>query len=164
MLLEMSWIKKNINLDVADYLFNICVSSLPERIGSYQRDVRPDVATDYEMLEEQLAETPEMLVFWDMLLAEQVAKVAALERKNKAIRGEVTQRLIDVARDNKYDIRRSDIQDIVEADQDVILVEAEIILQSKIENKLRAVVNALRLKADSLRSLAGFKREEKRQP
>lgn len=159
----MSWIAKNVQLDVADYLFNIRVNALPERIGVYQRDVRPDVAIDYDMLEEQLAETPEMLVFWDLLLAEQTTKVAVLERRAKLLRGEVTQRILQDARDGEYGVRRSDVEDIIESDEQVVNVEAEIILNTLVENKLKAVVSALRSKSENLRSLAGFKREEKRQ-
>jgi hypothetical protein len=40
----------------------------------------------------------------------------------------------------------------------------QIIQETKREDKLKAVLNSLQKKCENLRSLAGFKREEKRNP
>ena len=118
----MNWIEKNIPEDVADYLFNIRITSLPARIGVYQRNVRPDVIVDFDLLEEQLEE----------------------------------------ARESGISIRREDLKDMINADPLLIELEKDIIMDTRAEEKLRAVVRALQVKSEHLRSLAGFKREEKR--
>lgn len=156
----MSWIKKNVTKDVADYLFNIKVS-LPDRIGLVQRDLRPDVLIDYDMLEKQLEEAPEMLAFWDLLFAEQKMKVAALQRRSITLRGTIAQRILEDGRAGGYDIRRSDLEDLVEADEEVITVEAQIILEQRNENRLKCVVAVLQNRSEILRSLAGFKKQER---
>ena len=159
----MSWIKDNINEDVADYLFNIRLDCLPKRIGVYQRDVRPDLAINWEMIEEELETTPEMMAFWDQLLAEQKSKVAVLLRKKDVTRGFVRRTMINEARDNKVSIRLEDLKDIINADENMVKLDKEIIVETRKEDKVRAVVFALRMKSEHLRSLAGFKKEEKRQ-
>ena len=160
----MGWINDNVNLDVANFLFNIKITCLPDRIGVFQRDVRPDVTIDFEFLEEQLAQTPEMICFWDMLLAEQKAKVASLESRKDFIRGEITDRILTDCRDKKIEVRRADIEDLIKQDQDYVDHTVKLIQETRVENKLRAVISALQRKSDHLRSLSGFKKEEKRNP
>ena len=159
----MSWIKDNINKEVADYLFNIRLDCLPERIGVYQRDVRPDLSINWEMMEEELENTPQMLAFWDQLLAEQKSKVALLKCKKEITRGFVRRTMLEEARDNKIVLRTEDLKDILNADKDMVKLDKEIIVETRKEDKVRSVVFAIRMKSEHLRSLAGFKKEEKRQ-
>ena len=159
----MSWVKKNITVEVADYLFNIKVSSLPDRIGVFQKDVKDDLAIDYDTLEDQMMEMPEVIAFWDMILASQKAKVASIETSMESLKGQIVRRLVEQGRQEKVDIRRSDLDDMVNADEEMMAKKASFIMESRNEDKLKAVVNGLRIKADMLRSLAGFKREEKKE-
>jgi hypothetical protein len=156
-------VKDNIQPEVIEYLFNLKIT-LPDRVGVFQRDIQADTDIDYEMLEEQLAHTPQMLCFFNMLLAEQVSKVKMLERKAKTIRGKIISATLSDAKVSGVEIRRMDMQDITNADPAVIQIDAEAIQQGKIQDKLEAVVDAIREKGNALRSLAGFKREEKRSP
>jgi hypothetical protein len=158
----MSWIKRNIEPGVADYLFNIRIN-LPNRT-LFQRNVRPDLVIDFEDLERQLQELPEMLCFFDSLLAEQRAKVATLEAKKEAIKGDLTDEILDRSKREGVKFSVQAIKDITQADDRMMQTQAEIIKETKIEHRLRAVVSALQRKSEHLRSLAGFKREEKRQP
>lgn len=159
----MGWISKNIDLEVANYLFNIRLDCLPERVGVYQRDVRPDLQIDFEMLEEQLQESPEMVAFWDQLLAEQKSKVASLLRKKEVLRGFITRKIFDESKRNDVKIRREDLKDIINADEMMVTLESQIIRETRKEDKVKAVVKCLQMKVENLRSLAGFKREEKKQ-
>ena len=156
----MSWIKKNVPKDVADYLFNIRIQ-LPSRVGLVQRDVRPDVLIDFDLLESQLADTPEMLAYWDLLLAEQNAKVAALIRRSIMLRSEATRRILEDARASNIDHRRTDLEDLVEIDENVTENEANIVIETRNFDRVKAVVNSLKMKSEHLRSLAGFKRKER---
>lgn len=157
----MSWIKRNVPSDVADYLFNIKIT-LPNRIGLVQNDIRPDLIIDFDLLEQQLAETPEMLAYWDMLLAEQVSKVVYLERRNKIIRGEALRRMLEDAKSSGIEIRRADATDLIETDEEVIRVEYSIVVETRNLDRVKAVVEAIKTKSRHLQSLAGFKREEQR--
>jgi uncharacterized coiled-coil protein SlyX len=157
----MSWLNDNIQPEVIDYLFNLKIT-LPERVGVFQRDIQADTDVDYEMLEEQLAHAPQMICFFNLLLAEQTAKVKILERKAKALRGKLGATTLYDAKVNRVEARRADITDIGNSDPAVIRVETEVILESKIQDKLEATVDACVKKFEALRSLAGFKKEDKR--
>jgi hypothetical protein len=159
----MGWIKDNVQAEIADYLFNIKVS-LPDRVGTYQRDIVPDLEIDFDQLEEQLTETPEMICFFDMLLAEQKAKVAALEQRLFLVRGQVTEKILNEWKNIDREIRRSDLKDLVVGDDEVVNIQAQLIVETKKEDKLKAVFNGLLKKSEHLRSLAGFKREERKNP
>jgi hypothetical protein len=159
-----SWLNNNIAPEVAGYLFNIKITSLPERIGVFQRDSSVDLEIDYDLLEQQLEETPQIIAFYDLLLAEQKAVVASLERQEEILRGTIAEAILKNARDGNYEVRRSDLENLVDADDELIALAAKAIFATKIENKLRAVVNGLNAKVDNLRSLAGFKKQEKQNP
>ena len=154
----MSWLTKNIPKDVADYLFNIKIK-LPNRT-LIQRDARPDVHIDFDLLENQLAETPEMLAYWDLILTEQKMVLAILERRNKLLRGAALKNIMATARDEGVELRRSDVVDLIEVEDSVIDIEGEIILQTKNLDRIKAVVEAIQTKSRHLQSLAGFKKEE----
>lgn len=159
-----SWVTNNIAPEIAGYLFEIKITSLPARIGVFKRDSAPDLEIDFDLLEQQLEEAPQVVVFYDMLLAEQKAVVATLEREEEVLRGTIAEAILKKARDNNYDVRRADLEDLLEADDQLILLASKKILATKTENKLKAVVNGLNAKIDNLRSLAGFKKQEKQNP
>lgn len=158
----MSWIKNNIQEDVANYLFNIKINSLPTRIGLFQRDVRQDIDISFDDLEKQLEETPEMIAFYDQLLAEQRMKLNVLLRRKDILRGRITKQMLEEARDTDVKVRSTDLKDMINADPALIDLEKDIIVESRIEEKVRSVVRVLQIKSEHLRSLAGFKKEEKR--
>lgn len=159
-----SWVQKNVAPEIAGYLFNIKITSLPQRIGVFQRDSTTDLEIDYDQLEGQLEETPQIIAFYDLLLAEQKAVVATLEREEEVLRGVIAEAILKDARDNNYEVRRSDLENLIEADDTLIRLAAKNILAVRNENRLKAIVNALNAKVDNLRSLAGFKRQEKQNP
>jgi len=154
-----SWIKKNISVEIADYLFNIRMN-LPDR-GLFQRDARLDLSIDFDSLEKQLEEAPEMLAFWDLLLSEQTYKVAVLERRSEQIRGDVVNTLITDKKMANASIRRSDIDDILNVDEEVLIIDTSILREKRVEARIKSVVKALQSKCEILRSLAGFKKQEK---
>lgn len=157
----MSWIEKNVNKDVADYLFNIKINALPQRIGLVQRDVRPDVSIEYDLMEEELAETPEMLAFWDLLLVEQSTKVSGLERQLIVKRSAISVQITEAGKAGGWEYRVADLKGLVEMDDGVIALCAELIMEQRIEARLKCVVNAIKVKSEHLRSLCGFKKAER---
>ena len=156
----MGWVDKNIDDNIANWLFNIKIQ-LPDR-SLFQRDVRPDISVDYDALEEQLAEIPAVICFWDQLLAEQRFVISVLEAKKDAIRAEVASELFKESGDAGVKMPAYILKDLVNNDERMIELMGKMIMEVRKENKLRAVVSSLQRKAESLRSLAGFKREERR--
>lgn len=160
--MSKGWIDENIEPDIANYLFNIRVTLPLKNESTFQRNVIPDLKIDFDMLEEQLTQTPEMIAFWNMILAEQKARVEAIERRIKTVRGQVWESIIKDSRDRDVDIRSTDIKEIINTDQSIMNLEIESIRERKKEDKIKAVADALVKKFDALRSLSGFKREERR--
>jgi hypothetical protein len=155
-----TWIKDNIDSKIADYLFNVRVQ-LPHNVGVFQRDVRPDLSLDFEHLEEQMEEAPEMLAFWNVILAEQKAVVSTLKRTIIILRGRVTERILDDKAAQKVKLRRTDVEDLIETDDRIIDQEARLILEQKHYDRIEAVVESLKSRCEMLRSLAGFKKQER---
>jgi len=109
-------------------------------------------------------ETPEMLAFYDVVLAYQKANVETFERRAEYLKGVITRRLLKEAQAQQVNIRREDLKDLIESEEEINQTKARLILERCRENVLRAIVGSLKAKSENLRSLAGFKREEKRSP
>lgn len=152
------WFEDNIPEEIAKAIIRVDVT-LPNKT-KIKRDFRPDVAIDYDGLEKQLEETPSSFAFWSAVLAEQRAVVAIVEQKRKARKAALTQELLEKARMEGIKIAQWQVDNVVEVDDMLIGHEAELILANRSQSKLFAVVDAIRMKSDNLRSLAGFKREE----
>lgn len=155
----MSWIKDNISPEIADYLFNIKVI-LPDRVGVYQKNLKADLMVDFDNLEEELQTSSEMICFFDLLLAEQKSVVAHLEHKIRLTRGTITDSIAEKWKNLNKEIRSTDLKQIIESDEDIIKLQARINKEILVEDKLKAVINGLKIKNDNARSLAGFKKEE----
>lgn len=155
----MSWFDENLGDDLANQLIKIKTTVNDQKV---ERDVRPDVIIDYDQLERQLEETPSMFVFWSMLLAEAKKEVATLERVIAVRRGQVTRELLDAAKNENVKTRASDIESLMESDQRIIDLESKLILANRTLSKMFAIVDAIKMKSEHLRSLAGFKKQELR--
>lgn len=154
----MGWITRNIDPDLSEWLFNIRVK-LKDR-SLIQRDIRPDVKINYDDLERQLCEVPEMMVFWDLILAEIKAEVATLETRKEALRADIIDEIKQKAEESNVRVSVQIMRDLVNSDDRMLVNAAELIDMQKKEHQIKAIVNALYRKSESLRSLAGFKREE----
>lgn len=154
------WISKNVSPQIAEYLFNIKIS-LPGRHGLFQKDVRADLAIDFDDLEKQLENTPQMLAFFDLLLSEQKYKVATLKRKLTMKRASITQHINQTSRMSGNDLRRTDLVELVEVDGEIKNLENQVIIEEYVESRLIVVVKSIINRSEILRSLAGFKKQER---
>jgi len=153
------WIKDNIDPDIANYLFNLRLR-INDKI--FQKNVMPDLSVDFELLEEQLQDTPQMIAFWNQILAEQSCLVQVLDRRIRNKKGQIWEKTVADANSNEVAIRSTDIKEIINADQSVQALEIELLKEKKKEDKIKAVIDGLIKKFDALRSLSGFKRDERR--
>jgi hypothetical protein len=118
---------------------------------------------DFDLLEDQLQETPEMIAFWDMLLAEIKIRVEAISHAIRVQRGKITSRIINEAQAKQLDVKSTELKELINADPAMIQLELKLISAKKSEEKLKVVVEAATRKFDALRSLSGFKKVEKNQ-
>ena len=66
---QNSWVKSNFDEDLAAAVFKLKVELPNGKIVT--RDFSVDLGIDYDMLEEQLAETPSIFAFLSSILSEQ---------------------------------------------------------------------------------------------
>jgi hypothetical protein len=134
---------------------------LPDKEIEY--DFRPEIVPDYDRLEEQLQDTPQQFVFWSSVFAEQKAKVSILERELLMAKSK-SERLIneELRRHDNAKLGRPEVTAIIELNDNVHRISCQLIEEEKKLYKLKSIVEALKMKSEHLRSLAGFKREEHR--
>jgi hypothetical protein len=132
-------------------------------IGSKQKivvDMRADLEVDYNVIQDQLEDTPSEFAYWAAIYSELKMQVAKIERKIKARRGKLVDKIVKDATEASVRLTDKQTQAIVEADSDLGLLEAKQMLMNKHCGKMYFMVEAIRMKSDNLRSLAGFARIE----
>jgi len=156
------WFENNIPEDIADRIIKLRIY-MGDKI--VERDFRPDLKIDYETLEEDLSTIPQQFAYWAMVYSEAKAEVAKLERIAKRRRAEITSTILEEAKqENMPKIAEKVFKDLVEKDKKLLAIEGKIIFANRTMGKLWNIVEALRIKSEALRSLAGFKRQEQKNP
>lgn len=122
----------------------------------------PDTVIDYENLESQLADTPSKFAFWSAILSEQKYKVAIAEKKISRRRARLTDDLMTKGTNNGVKIHKYLLDELIEVDDEMLKLTTKLIVEQRILGKLWTAVNALQMKSEHLRSLAGFKKQEMR--
>lgn len=124
-------------------------------------DMLANVDIDYETLEENICDIPAQFAFWSAVYSEVRLGVAIAERKLKVRRAEATKAVLEESRTNNVKLTVDQIKSIVESD--ALLTKAEI-SYSEIQmkaGKLYNMVEAIKMKAELARTLAGFKKLER---
>lgn len=158
--MTQNWITKNIPEDIANAIFKIRIELPNGKI--VERDFSTDVSPNYDMLEEQLIETPAIYAFWSTVLSEQKFVVAKLERLIARRRSIICDEALRTARDDGGRVTKYVLDEIVEADDSILELQTKLMIAQRSLSKLFGVVDSLRIKSEALRSLAGFKRQEMR--
>lgn len=145
--------------DIADIIARVRI-----KIGGKARefDFTPDVDIDYNILEDQLAEQPAKFAYWSMLLSEQKLIVSRINHLIKVRKAAVIRRNIDAARTGGLKIPKYELDESVELDDKFIDLYKQLIKEELTLSKLYGIVEAMKMKSDNMRSLAGFKRQEMR--
>ena len=130
-------------------------------VGDFEHNFQPDVDVDYDELEVQMEEIPSIFSYASGILADVKTMVSLKKLKLKRARASIVQQIYDDARrNNRNPPRQKDIDDLIESSEEVTKATAELIQAERVESKVFGMVQALRMKAEVLRSLAGFKRQE----
>ena len=157
------WFEENIPEDVAKRIIRLKIDLGGGNV--VERDFRPDLRIDYETLEEDLGTIPQQFAYWAMVYSEAKAEVAKLERIAKRRKAVVIDSLIKEARkESVAKVAKDVFKDLAEMDPQLLVVEGKIVLMNRTMGKLWNIVEAMRIKSEALRSLAGFKRQEQKNP
>jgi len=126
-------------------------------------DLKPDVEVDYDHLERQLEDVPSQYIYWMALYSEMKAHASTVERRIKARRGVLVEEATQVKDENRFKLTGDQVKQVVEADENLNELEQSLIMLQKHVGKLYHMGVALQMKSEHLRSLAGFKRHERKQ-
>jgi hypothetical protein len=165
------WIQEHLPAELADStLFKFIVQlqvieSRDDKSGrsiykTLEVDMLPDLDIDYEMLEYQLCEIPAQYAFWAAIYSELKLGVAIAERKLKARKGKVVERITSEAALAKIRLTSDQVKAIAEADTEIRDAEMRYEKAQMHCGKVYHMIEAIKLKAELARSLAGFKRQE----
>ena len=106
-------------------------------------------------------QTPQIYAFWAMVYSEQRSEVAQLDRILKRRKSEIKQTIIEEAkRRDLPKVTDKVFNDLVEKDEIILKYEMKLIMANRTMGKLYNIVEALKMKSEHLRSMAGFKRQE----
>jgi uncharacterized protein (DUF1778 family) len=126
------------------------------------KDFSVDLEIDYDLLEEQLSETPAMFAFVSSMLSEQKYVCAKFERQIARRRAKIIQNANETAQADGMKLHKYVLDEIVEADDTILEYQSQLMLAQRSLGKLYGLVDSMRMKSEHLRSLAGFKRQEMR--
>lgn len=123
-------------------------------------ELLPDLDLDYDCLEETMQDIPAQYAFYAAIYSEARLKVAIEERRLKAIRGSLIEGVQRRALNENVRLTGEQVKNVVEAEDDIIAADQRLQLAQMQCGKLYHMIEALKMKSELARSLAGFKRQE----
>jgi hypothetical protein len=123
-------------------------------------DILPDLNMDYETLEEQIQYLPAQYAFWAAIYSECRNMVAVAERAVKVRRAQAIRAVQNDAANNKVKFTAEQVKHLIEADKALVGADTQLQKFQMQAGKLYHMLEAIKMKAELSRSLAGFKRQE----
>lgn len=160
-----AWIRDNIPTDLyASQLFNITVTLRVEDSKDKPKkitvNVLPVLEVEYESVETELTNVPAQFAYFASVYSEARQQVTLYERAIKTRRGRITKEILERQKEEKTRLTSDQISRILDADEDIENLEIKLAQKQMQTGKLYYFLEALKLKNENLRSLAGFKRLE----
>lgn len=142
-----------------DFKKILCNISLVVHGQTREFQLEEDLNINWDEIEHDLDNFPQIYHLWAMIYSEAKEYVNMLDKKIRRRKGKLTGEIL--ANEGKG-LRRGDIADMIECDDDLLKVEAEHIRAQKITGKLYFTLESLKMKNDNMRSLFGMKKQEMR--
>ena len=155
------WFRDHVPLDVATsslFRFNIRLNG-----SIIPVDLTQDIGIDFEILEQQHEQIPAQYIYWASVYSELRSNVATIEVRIKGKRKVITNTALEHFRQKGVKLTDKQLDKIIDGDEDLRRLEAELIIGQKQCGKVYHMVKAIELRSEHTRSLAGFKRQEKTQ-
>lgn len=153
------WFAENIDPGIADSeLFRFSVT-FPNK-QKIEFDLVKGIDIDYDLLEEELEAIPAQYMYWAAVYSELKSMVTKQELRIRARKNIIAAKTINKYKDEKVRLTDKQLNSII--DKDNKLMELELVLATfqKQTGKAYHMVEAVRMKSENCRSLAGFKRQE----
>ena len=156
------WFKEHVPPDLADsslFKFKFTLEN-----GSVcEVNLTGDLDINFEILEEQHERIPAQYIYWAAIYSELRFAVAKQELRIKSRRHAVLRRVFEEFRVRNAKPTDKQTNALIDGDPELQKVEAQLIILQRNCGKVYHMVEAIRLRSEHSRSLAGFKRQEKEQ-
>ena len=126
-------------------------------------DVLKDLDIDFDRLEEHLETIQGQFAFYACLYSEAKAQVRILEKRIAMRRAVITKAVLEAYKARSIKITDKQLMSLVDEDEKLKRLELELIILEKNVGKLGLMIDAVRMRSEHCRSLAGFKRQEREQ-
>jgi len=156
------WITANVSEDMSSStIFQFTVTFPNGHIESI--DVLSDLDIDYDTLETHLEEIPAQYMFWAAVYSELKSMVAIAEIKVDRRRAALTKEIIDKFKAKGIKLTDKQLLNLFDQDNKLTTFKVELASAQKKTGKVYHMVEAIRMRSEHCRSLAGFKRQDKEQ-
>jgi hypothetical protein len=156
------WFREHIPLDLATS--NLFKFKIRLQNGTVcEVNLAQDIDIDFEILEEQHERIPAQYIYWAAIYSELRSAVAVLELKIKSRRHALVRRILEEYKIKGTKLTDKQLNALVDGEPGLVKNEAELTIMQKNCGKVYHMVEAIRLRSEHSRSLAGFKRQEREQ-
>lgn len=156
------WIKSNTSETMATsqvFRFKVKFPNSHEE----EIDLLSDIDIDYDILESHLEEIPAQYMFWAAIYSELKSMVAIAEMKVDRRRATLTKQILEDFKAKAIKLTDKQLVNLVTIDNKLATLQVELASAQKKTGKVYHMVEAIRLRSEHCRSLAGFKRQDKEQ-
>lgn len=161
-----TWIADNVPTELVNstiFKFSVKLNSIDPATKKNRLvnvDILPDLNLDYDSLEELMQDLPAQYAFWSAIYSECRNMVALAERAVKVRRAQAVRAVQEDAAKNKVRFTAEQVKQLIEADEDLVRADSQLQKFQMQAGKLFHMLEAIKMKAELSRSLAGFKRQE----
>ena len=156
------WVESNISETVATsqvFRFKVKFPNQHEE----EIDLFADLDIDYDILETHLEEIPAQYMFWAAVYSELKSMVAIAEMKANRRRAALTKEILEQFKSRAIKLTDKQLTNLIDKDDKLATLQVELAAAQKKTGKVYHMVEAIRLRSEHCRSLAGFKRQDKEQ-
>jgi hypothetical protein len=131
--------------------------------GKFTVELLQDIDIDYELLEEHLQQTPAQYMFWATVYSELRSSVTIQEKRISIRKSVLTSETLERYSARSIKLTDKQLYNVIGKDEKLDRLEAEMAVLQKNVGKLFHMIEAIKMKSEHCRSLAGFKRQDKTQ-
>ena len=154
------WFQEHVPPEIAEsslFRFNI---KMPNGV-TIPINLTQDIGIDFEILEQQHEQIPAQYIYWAALYSELRCMVTGLELSMRSKRKVIANMVSQKFKATGAKLTDKLLLELINGDDDLVRLEAKLAIAQKHCGKVYHMVQAIQLRSEHSRSLAGFKRQEK---
>ncbi|MCK9558127.1 MAG: hypothetical protein M0R50_08830 [Candidatus Cloacimonetes bacterium] len=156
------WFQEHVPTELADSsLFKFKIKL--QNGSTIEVNLAADIDINFDILEDQHERIPAQYIYWAAIYSELRCAVAIMELRMKSRRKSITRRITEEFHSTNTKLTDKQLLALTEGDDGLVKNEAELAILQRNCGKVYHMVEAIKLRSEHTRSLAGFKRQEKEQ-